>query len=186
LREWSHEQDHIEQIFRGSSQTRRASGAGTSRRVSIAVGGGKIDCKVLQVAPSAYRRHAARRRDPSLRSQRGQRDEQLLIRPANRFMRYSRHHRINPIKLTYLFMDPIYNGRYATGLAGESRRVWGGQDMAATESRGHFCCVLHGPAADADSGATGRAQRQTGAHDHRRSNGLRKTRGGSPGCCVRY
>jgi len=34
-------------------------------------------CEVLQVAPSAYRRHAARRRDPSLRSQRAQRDEQL-------------------------------------------------------------------------------------------------------------
>jgi len=34
-------------------------------------------CEVLQIAPSAYRRHAARRRDPSLRSQRAQRDEQL-------------------------------------------------------------------------------------------------------------
>jgi len=32
----------------------------------------------LQVAPSAYRRHAARLRDPSLRSQRAQRDEQLV------------------------------------------------------------------------------------------------------------
>jgi len=35
-------------------------------------------CKVLQVAPSAYRRHAARRRTPSLRSQRAQHDEQLI------------------------------------------------------------------------------------------------------------
>jgi len=34
-------------------------------------------CEVLQIAPSAYRRHAARRRDPSLRSQRAQRDERL-------------------------------------------------------------------------------------------------------------
>jgi len=34
-------------------------------------------CEVLQVAPSAYRRHAARLRDPSLRSQRARRDEQL-------------------------------------------------------------------------------------------------------------
>jgi len=36
-------------------------------------------CEVLQVAPSAYRRHAARRRDPQLRSQRAQRDEQLAV-----------------------------------------------------------------------------------------------------------
>jgi len=35
-------------------------------------------CKVLQVAPSAYRRHAARRRTPSLRSQRAQRDDELI------------------------------------------------------------------------------------------------------------
>jgi len=34
-------------------------------------------CKVLQVAPSAYRRHAKRRCDSSLRSQRAQRDEHL-------------------------------------------------------------------------------------------------------------
>ena len=35
-------------------------------------------CKVLQVAPSAYRRHAARRRDPSLCSRRAQRDAELV------------------------------------------------------------------------------------------------------------
>ena len=35
-------------------------------------------CKVLQVAPSAYRRHAARRRSPELRSARTKRDEQLM------------------------------------------------------------------------------------------------------------
>jgi len=35
-------------------------------------------CKQLQVAPSAYRRHAARQRDPSLRSPRARRDEQLV------------------------------------------------------------------------------------------------------------
>jgi putative transposase len=34
-------------------------------------------CKVLQCAPSAYRRHAARQRDPALRSERAKRDEQL-------------------------------------------------------------------------------------------------------------
>ncbi len=34
-------------------------------------------CKVLQVAPSAYRRHAAGLRDPSRRSDRARRDEQL-------------------------------------------------------------------------------------------------------------
>ncbi|MER1941980.1 IS3 family transposase [Castellaniella sp. FW104-16D08] len=34
-------------------------------------------CKVLQVAPSAYRRYAARCRQPELRSQRAQKDEQL-------------------------------------------------------------------------------------------------------------
>jgi transposase InsO family protein len=34
-------------------------------------------CEVLQIAPSAYRRHAARQRDPSLRSERAKRDEQL-------------------------------------------------------------------------------------------------------------
>jgi len=35
-------------------------------------------CKVLQVAPSAYRRHAARRRDPSRRSLRARRDDHLI------------------------------------------------------------------------------------------------------------
>ncbi|MFN2217219.1 MAG: IS3 family transposase [Anaerolineae bacterium] len=35
-------------------------------------------CKVLQVAPSAYRRHAARRRNPELRSARTKRDERLV------------------------------------------------------------------------------------------------------------
>jgi len=35
-------------------------------------------CKVLQVAPSAYRRHAARRRNPALRSPRARRDDDLL------------------------------------------------------------------------------------------------------------
>jgi putative transposase len=34
-------------------------------------------CKALQCAPSAYRRHAARQRDPSLRSERAKRDERL-------------------------------------------------------------------------------------------------------------
>jgi hypothetical protein len=34
-------------------------------------------CEVLQVAPSAYRRHAARARDPSLQSPRAQRDAEL-------------------------------------------------------------------------------------------------------------
>jgi len=35
-------------------------------------------CKVLQFAPSAYRRHAARQRDASLISARAQRDAQLM------------------------------------------------------------------------------------------------------------
>ncbi len=35
-------------------------------------------CKLLRVAPSAYWRHAARQRDPSLRSARAQRDEFLI------------------------------------------------------------------------------------------------------------
>jgi transposase InsO family protein len=35
-------------------------------------------CKLLQVAPSGYWRHAARQRDPSLRSPRAQRDEDLI------------------------------------------------------------------------------------------------------------
>jgi len=35
-------------------------------------------CAVLQVAPSAYRRHAARRRNPALRSQRARRDDALM------------------------------------------------------------------------------------------------------------
>jgi putative transposase len=34
-------------------------------------------CEVLKVAPSAYRRHAARARDPSLLSPRTQRDAEL-------------------------------------------------------------------------------------------------------------
>ena len=34
-------------------------------------------CKALQIAPSAYRRHAARRRNPALRCARAQRDEAL-------------------------------------------------------------------------------------------------------------
>ncbi len=36
-------------------------------------------CRVLQVAPSAYRRHAARCRNPALRSHRAQRDEQQMV-----------------------------------------------------------------------------------------------------------
>jgi len=36
-------------------------------------------CRVLQVAPSAYRRHAARCRNPALRSHRVQRDEQRMV-----------------------------------------------------------------------------------------------------------
>ena len=35
-------------------------------------------CAVLQVAPSAYRRHAAQRRDQTLRSARAQRDDALM------------------------------------------------------------------------------------------------------------
>ena len=35
-------------------------------------------CKVLQVAPSGYRRYAAQRRDPSLRPARAKRDDQLV------------------------------------------------------------------------------------------------------------
>jgi putative transposase len=35
-------------------------------------------CKVLQIAPSGYRRHAARRRNPALRSKRAQRDADLI------------------------------------------------------------------------------------------------------------
>jgi putative transposase len=35
-------------------------------------------CKVLQVAPSGYRRHAARRRDPDQRCARARRDEALV------------------------------------------------------------------------------------------------------------
>ena len=35
-------------------------------------------CKVLQVAPSGYRKHAARRRDPSRRCRRALRDERLI------------------------------------------------------------------------------------------------------------
>jgi putative transposase len=37
-------------------------------------------CEVLQIAPSAYRRHAARRREPSLLSQRTQRDAELVTK----------------------------------------------------------------------------------------------------------
>ena len=36
-------------------------------------------CKTLQVAPSAYRRHAARLRNPELRSERARRDEALSV-----------------------------------------------------------------------------------------------------------
>jgi hypothetical protein len=35
-------------------------------------------CKALQFAPSAYRRHAARQRNPALISQRAQRDAELI------------------------------------------------------------------------------------------------------------
>jgi putative transposase len=35
-------------------------------------------CKVLQVAPSAYRRHAAEQRDPTRRCARARRDEALM------------------------------------------------------------------------------------------------------------
>jgi putative transposase len=43
-----------------------------------AVHGVEPMCRVLQIAPSAYRRHAARVRDPSLLSARAQRDAQLM------------------------------------------------------------------------------------------------------------
>jgi len=36
-------------------------------------------CKVLQIAPSGYRRHAQRLREPAQRSQRAQRDEALML-----------------------------------------------------------------------------------------------------------
>lgn len=36
-------------------------------------------CKWLRVAPSAYWRHAARQRDPSLRSARARRDERVWL-----------------------------------------------------------------------------------------------------------
>ena len=36
-------------------------------------------CKVLQIAPSAYRLHAARRRQPELRCQRAKTDETLKV-----------------------------------------------------------------------------------------------------------
>jgi putative transposase len=35
-------------------------------------------CKVLQIASSGYRRHAARQRDSALRVTRGRRDEELV------------------------------------------------------------------------------------------------------------
>ncbi|MFN7022820.1 MAG: IS3 family transposase, partial [Phycisphaerales bacterium] len=35
-------------------------------------------CKVLQIAPSCYRRHAAQQRDPQLRCARAKRDEQII------------------------------------------------------------------------------------------------------------
>ncbi len=36
-------------------------------------------CKVLQIAPSGYWRHAARQRNPELRSARSHRDEELMV-----------------------------------------------------------------------------------------------------------
>ena len=36
-------------------------------------------CKVLQIAPSGYRRHAARRREPQQRCARAQRDDVLVL-----------------------------------------------------------------------------------------------------------
>ena len=35
-------------------------------------------CKVLQIAPSCYRRHAAQMRNPALRCDRAKHDEQLI------------------------------------------------------------------------------------------------------------
>ena len=39
---------------------------------------GESICKLLQVAPSAYWRYAARQRNPELRSSRARRDEELI------------------------------------------------------------------------------------------------------------
>ena len=36
-------------------------------------------CKVLQIGPSCYRRHAARQRNPELRSIRAKRDDELIV-----------------------------------------------------------------------------------------------------------
>lgn len=43
-----------------------------------AVHGVEPICAVLQIGPSAYRRHAARAREPALRSARAQHDAQLI------------------------------------------------------------------------------------------------------------
>ena len=47
-------------------------------------------CKVLQIAPSAYRRHAARQRTPALCSARAQRDE-VLVPQIERVWRSNLH-----------------------------------------------------------------------------------------------
>ena len=39
---------------------------------------GRADCKALQIAPSGYRRHAARQRNPQRRCARAQRDDVLM------------------------------------------------------------------------------------------------------------
>lgn len=41
--------------------------------------GVKPICEVMQIAPSGYRRHAARKRNPDLRCARARRDETLIL-----------------------------------------------------------------------------------------------------------
>lgn len=47
-------------------------------------------CKVLQIAPSCYRRHAARQHNPELRCARAKRDDELMV-PIQRVWRANLH-----------------------------------------------------------------------------------------------
>jgi len=75
-----HEIDHGQRFFRAGGAEPQTEVVKTYAYIedNRQVHGVEPICKVLQVAPSAYRRHAARRREPSLRCQRARRDEPLL------------------------------------------------------------------------------------------------------------
>ena len=57
-------------------------------------------CTVLQIAPSAYRRHAAQRREPALLSRRAQRNTNLQVYGADKVWKQMNRARMEVARCT--------------------------------------------------------------------------------------